>query len=105
MMQPPKSYSCSSSTVKTGVASILRTGLETILSRRDCRTEPGVLTPGIRAKMIRPHKAVLQKCLVRKAPRDREMQFEPGAVLRYSSTTSLRVASFDDEDEDEPEYD
>ena len=33
------------------------TGVKTILSRRDYRTEPGVLTPGIRPKMIRPERA------------------------------------------------
>jgi hypothetical protein len=36
-----------------------------IMSRRDLRTQPGVLTPGANPKMLRPHKAFMIDCLVR----------------------------------------
>jgi hypothetical protein len=48
------SYSSSNRTARSAGASILRTGVKTILSRRDYRTKPGVLTPGICPRMIRP---------------------------------------------------
>jgi hypothetical protein len=85
-----------------------------ILSQRDYRTKPGVLTPGIRPKMIRPERAAdtwyqrlvsLASCvseepilapLQHPQPRGREVQFEPGALVQYSRTTSLCVASFRD---------
>jgi hypothetical protein len=38
-------------------------------------------------------------------PRGREVQFRLGAVLQHSRTPSLRVAGFEDEDDDEHEDD
>gem|GEM_PF-7015510 len=102
-----------------GVASVLRTGVKTILSRRDTRTKPGVLTPGIRPKMIRPE-GVAETCcpqLVRLAsyvsedPISGVPSVSPTSRLRrafrtwrstqYSGTPSLRLGSFEDSDSTE----
>jgi hypothetical protein len=86
------------------------------LSRRDERTEPGVLTLGNPKKKFPPRRGG-----GRFLSRDRSInetadeyltplqhpqpatwvQFRLGAVLQHSTTPSLRVAGFEDEDDDE----
>jgi hypothetical protein len=95
--------------VLLGAASILRTDVKTgFLSRRDNRTEPGVLTPGTDKKTSRPeaggrtvvsdlcrqsqtkrrseHLAPLQHC----QPEDR-VQFGQGAVLQQFPNPTFRA--------------
>jgi hypothetical protein len=92
------------------------------LSRRDYRTQPGVLTPGntptsrpaLKGRKIFLIDGSLGKALGTAAtpvlpplqhpqPRGRGVQFGLGAVLQYSNTPSLRAAGFEDEDDDEDE--
>ena len=61
-----------------------------ILSRRDYRTQPGVLTPGKDQKPIRPHKAVIHECLGRIAPAPRVGVAEGAIENPFRVSASLR---------------
>jgi hypothetical protein len=90
------------------------------LSRRDERTQPGVLTPGIHSCNGPPcrggrllystlfwltHRHSMQRFYrpfsIPNPPG--RMLFGLGAVLQHSHTPSLRVTGFEDDDEDENE--
>jgi|GEM_PF-6882921 len=77
---------------RSGAASVLRTGVKATLSRRDYRTKPGGLTPGIRPEMIRlpVRRSFGNAGRMRKGAADTWYQ-RPVCLTSYVSEESIRA--------------